>query len=92
MKTASRSFTPPRKESDGCLVWLLDLAALLEEGERVSCYTSSVSAALFGRFRQMEELVEEHAEEARAAGLLEERCTSVPGFRCWGSLLSWANT
>lgn len=67
---------------------MLDSATLLEEGESVSRYTSRVSAALFGHFRQTEEPVEELAEEAQASGLLEKRCISVPGFQRWASLLS----
>lgn len=57
-------------ESDGCLVSLLDLAALLEEGESVSHYTSRVSGALYGHFRAMEELL----GEARAVGSVENYC------------------
>lgn len=53
---------------------MLELAALLEEGESVSRFISRVSAALFGHFRQMEELVKELAEEAQTFGLLEKRC------------------
>lgn len=63
---------------------MLDLAALLEEGESVSHYTSTLSAALYGHFRQMEELV----EEAQAGGSVENYCPVAPGFRCWGSPLS----
>lgn len=63
---------------------MLDSAALLEQRESVSHYTSRVSGALYGHVRQMEELV----EEAQPVGLVDNCCIFIPRFRFWGSPLS----